>query len=93
MVNVSLVGCALRTLLLLLKPRTEPAPPVEVFGGLGVILTTRAFEKARKAAPGLDIYALEAEWRDWIRTKPLPNDPEAAFVGFCRKRQKMMGGA
>jgi len=30
-------------------------------------------------------------WRDWIRTKPLPNDPEAAFVGFRQKRQKMIG--
>jgi hypothetical protein len=33
-----------------------------------------------------------AEWRGWIKGKPLPNDPEAAFVGFYRKRQRRMAG-
>lgn len=73
-----------------LKPRREPLPEVEAMSGFGIVLSTRAYEKAKKAAPGLDIYALEAEWRDWIKGKPLPNDPEAAYVGFCRKRRGRM---
>jgi hypothetical protein len=76
-----------------LKPQATPAPTVEAGGGgFGILLSTRAYEKARKAAPRLDIYALEAEWRDWIKGKPLPNDPEAAFAGFCRKRARRMEG-
>jgi hypothetical protein len=76
-----------------LKSQPLPAPPEEAKAvGPRIALSTRAYEKARQAAPGLDIYALEAEWRDWIKGKPLPNDPEAAFVGFCRKRQRRMAG-
>jgi len=25
--------------------------------------------------------------KEGIEAKPLPNDPEAAYVGFCRKRR------
>ena len=44
------------------------------------------FEKAREVAPGWDIYALEAEWRDWASNKTPPKRPDAAFVAFCRKK-------
>jgi plasmid replication initiation protein len=45
---------------------------------------------ARKVAPGYDIHNLEAEWRDWLasKDKPLPENPDAAFVGFCKNRHK-----
>jgi hypothetical protein len=76
-----------------LKSQPPPPPPPEALsGGPRIVLSTRAYEKARKAAPGLDIYAVEAEWRDWMAGKPLPNDPEAAYVGFCRKRRQRMEG-
>lgn len=39
--------------------------------------------KAKQAAPGWDIDVLLAEWRDWM-TEP-PRNPDAAFIGFCRK--------
>lgn len=52
--------------------RTEVAP-----------LSSDAYHDARTVAPGWDVYYLEQEWRDWI-TEP-PRDPDAAFVGFCRK--------
>lgn len=75
-----------------LKPRPEaPPPPPGTGEGFGVQLNTRTYEKAKKAAPDFDIYGLEAEWRDWIEGRPLPNDPDAAFLGFCRKRQRGMG--
>jgi hypothetical protein len=47
-------------------------------------LSSDTFEKARAAAPGWDIYLLEQEWREWM--KEPPKFPDAAFVGFCRKR-------
>ena len=46
-------------------------------------LKGEVYELARDVAPDWDVYYLEREWRDWI-TEP-PRDPEAAFVGFCRK--------
>ncbi|SMF97749.1 Initiator Replication protein [Methylomagnum ishizawai] len=75
-----------------IKPRLEPPvpPPVEPMSAFGILLSTRTYEKAKQAAPDFDIYGLEAEWRDWIKGKPRPNDPDAAFVGFCRKRQRRM---
>lgn len=46
-------------------------------------LASDTYDKARRIAPGWDIYALESEWRGWI-TEP-PRNPDAAFLGFCRK--------
>ncbi|MEZ6104399.1 MAG: replication initiator protein A [Pirellulaceae bacterium] len=46
-------------------------------------LSADAYHDARLAAPGWDVYLLEQEWRAWM-TEP-PRNPEAAFVGFCRK--------
>lgn len=73
-------------------PQAKQETPT-VTGGFSPLLNTKAYEKAKKAAPGLDVYFLEQEWREWMRNKPLPNDPEAAFVGFCRKRYKNLGQA
>jgi plasmid replication initiation protein len=49
-----------------------------------------AYDEGRAAAPGYDIYALETEWRQfWVSSgKPALNSPAAAFVGFCRHRNK-----
>lgn len=41
------------------------------------------YHDARLEAPGWDVYHLEREWRDWITEAP--RDPDAAFIGFCRK--------
>ena len=53
-------------------------------------LSTYAYEQARAAAPGYDIHALESEWREFwaISGKPKLANVEAAFVGFCRSRNK-----
>lgn len=45
--------------------------------------SAEAYHDARTVAPGWDVYYLESEWREWI-TEP-PRDPDAAFIGFCRK--------
>ena len=40
-------------------------------------------ETARMIAPGFDVHQLEREWRSWL--PETPRNPEAAFLGFCRK--------
>jgi hypothetical protein len=50
-------------------------------------LKTDTFEKAKKVAPGFDIYFLVAEWREWIKRKgEHPKNPDSAFIGFCYKK-------
>jgi plasmid replication initiation protein len=49
-------------------------------------LKPETHEKARAAAPGWDTYALENEWRRWMKTPP--RDPDSAFIGFCRSAFK-----
>lgn len=46
-------------------------------------------EKARRAAPGFDVYALYSEWREFAaaQSEP-PRSLDAAFLGFCKKRAK-----
>ena len=46
-------------------------------------LDPEAYHDARAVAPGWDVYVLEQEWRDWM-TEP-PRNPNAAFIGFCKK--------
>ncbi len=60
-----------------------------MIGASDLFLRTETFEKAREAAPRLDIYYLEGEWREWIaKTGELPKDPDKAFIGFCRFKAK-----
>lgn len=53
-----------------------------------VRLHTSTYEKAKTAASGWDIYALEAEWKAWGRQQKHwpPKNPDAAFLGFCKQR-------
>ena len=52
-------------------------------------LAPETLEAARALAPGADVYALEAEWRSFAARTP-PRAPDAAFLGWVRKR---VGGA
>lgn len=69
---------------------TEQAAPVSSPlqpGGLSLPLT--AYDKAKVAAPGYDIYFLETEWKEWLmKTGKMPENPEAAFIAFCRKKSE-----
>lgn len=54
---------------------------------VGPPLKTETYEKARKAAPGWDLYDLERQWREWIAKKGVtPKRPDGAFIGFCRRK-------
>jgi hypothetical protein len=52
-----------------------------------VRLKTSTYEKAKHAAPGFDVYALEQDWQEWSAKKgEKPQNPDAAFIGFCKKK-------
>ena len=43
-----------------------------------------AYNDAREAAPGWDVYYLEREWRRWLGKNEIePKYPERHFVKFC----------
>ena len=67
----------------------EPVVIEEDAGAAVRPLAADVYARARAAAPGWDVRHLEREWRDWV-TEP-PRDPEAAFVGFCRKWYEKRG--
>ncbi|MDC7684398.1 replication initiator protein A [Asticcacaulis sp. BYS171W] len=50
-------------------------------------VSLETYEKAKAVAPGYDVYALEAEWRDMSLQvgEPVKN-PDAAFLGYCKFR-------
>ncbi|MGR3540521.1 MAG: replication initiator protein A [Hasllibacter sp.] len=64
--------------------RVRPAGPALD----GPRLSPAALERARMAAPGADVYALEAQWRAfWEETgRPSLRSPDAAFLGWVAKR-------
>lgn len=62
-------------------PRVGPPP---------LLLRTDTYEKARKVAPGFDVYALEQDWRAWLADKEPPKNPDAAFIGFCKKKYQQV---
>jgi plasmid replication initiation protein len=51
-------------------------------------LSGETFNEARIVAPTYDVYYLQQEWRDfWVDSgKPELKNPDAAFIGFCKKR-------
>ncbi|MDZ4093836.1 MAG: replication initiator protein A [Paracoccaceae bacterium] len=58
--------------------------------GDGPLLRAQTLATARDMLPGWDVYALEADWRDlWLRSgRPRLRAPDAAFLGWLRKREK-----
>lgn len=57
-------------------------------GAVRPTLKTDTYERARKVAPGLDVYALERDWIDFWETngRPAFKSADAAFIGFCKSR-------
>jgi hypothetical protein len=58
------------------------------FSLFDVRLKTETYERAKKLAPGWDIYGLVEEWKEWGQQHDgwPPKNPDAAFLGFCKKR-------
>ncbi|NCC23495.1 MAG: RepB family plasmid replication initiator protein [Alphaproteobacteria bacterium] len=74
---------------LFVHPKREPQ--VIEKSATAMRLRPETFEKARALAPGWDIYEVEREWREWITETP--RNPDAAFLGFCRKWAEIRGPA
>jgi len=55
------------------------------------LLMTEIYDKAKRAAPGWDVYFLEREWREWSAGKVPPHNPDAAFIAFCRQKFRREG--
>lgn len=72
------------------SPSPVPAPvaaPVLQFDVSSIKLKPGTYDEVREAAPGWDKYYLEQMWRSWMDqgvSEP-PRNPDAAFLGFCRK--------
>lgn len=60
-----------------------------------VYLKSATYAEAKQTAPGWDVYYLEQEWRSWMVDGGLdaPQNPDKAFVGFCRKWFEKRGRA
>ena len=52
------------------------------------VLDAETYHDARIVAPGYDVMRLEQEWQSfWVDTgKPVLKKPDAAFIGFCKRR-------
>lgn len=65
----------------------------EVSAAMGS-LSGDAYQQARSAAPGWDVYALESEWRIWCAKERIsPKRPAGHFVKFCQSWAKKRGAA
>jgi plasmid replication initiation protein len=64
------------------------AAAAQAQAGAGPALRAATLDQGRALMPGWDIYALEAEWRAlWGRSgRPPLRSPDAAFLGWLRKR-------
>lgn len=66
-------------------PVAEPAIALPLFRQR--YLSDKTISRVRQDFPGWDVYALQAEFNDWLGGKPdrQPTDYEAAFYGFVRQ--------
>ena len=74
-------------------PKPPINPVVATFKSPAIIkLKTETYEKAKQAAPDLDVYDVEKKWRKWLDKKgERPKNPDAAFIGFCRRVAQTVG--
>jgi plasmid replication initiation protein len=55
-------------------------------------LTEQTIANVRKDFPGWDVYAIKADFDEWLDTRPdIPDDYNAAFYGFARKWSARQG--
>lgn len=52
------------------------------------LISEDALARVREVAPGWDKYALAMTYREWMADKPRPRNPDAAFLGWCKKFTK-----
>lgn len=52
------------------------------------LVSEDALDKVRGVAPGWDRQYLAARYREWMSGKEFPSNPDAAFLGWCKKFTK-----
>jgi hypothetical protein len=63
----------------------------ERYLGLPATPSPALLDKARRAAPGFDIYELYREWLSFAESrKEPPKSIDAAFLGFCKSRARKL---
>ena len=66
------------------QAKVQPAPEREPIHFLR--LSTDTYEKAKRAVPGFDVYALEKQWQEFNAGREAEvRKPDAAFIAFCKK--------
>ncbi|MFQ5630657.1 MAG: replication initiator protein A [bacterium] len=70
---------------LVVRPRKAPANDMVQNGPY---LKTQTFENAEKILKphGLDKYAVQSEWLEWMNGREAPQNPDGAFIGFCKMK-------
>ena len=59
------------------------------FDGGRFHVAPETFNKARQAAPGYDIQSLYQQWQSFASSQAEPpRNPDAAFIGFCKRRHR-----
>lgn len=76
--------------MVLFRNRGALVPKAPEFTRKLLSLNSETYHDARSLAPGWDVLYLEREWLDW--STEAPRDPDAAFLGFCRKWYERRGG-
>jgi len=63
-----------------------PSPSIHDFP----VLDAETYHDAKTVAPGYDVYFLEQEWHNWWAEsgKPSLQDPDKAFIAFCKRRHE-----
>ena len=71
--------------ILRVTPRGQVIEPAD-----RLVLMPRTLDEARALRPGLDVYALEAEWQAWwVQTgRPPLRSPDKAFLGWVETRPR-----
>ena len=69
---------------------TTPIQELPLLNRMSRTLSERTITQIRAEFPDYDIYALQADFNEWIDEKPTrtPQDYEAAFYGFVRKHHQ-----
>jgi len=68
-----------------MRPKMRPAPPVQ--NRTYPPLKEETYAAAKKLAAGWDVYALEAEWRNWTQQKEIKIfQADKHFLAFCKRR-------
>jgi hypothetical protein len=75
--------------MVLFRNRGSLVPKTPEFSRQRMTLSSETYHDAKSLAPGWDVYHLEQEWLDWL--PETPRDPDAAFLGFCRKFYERRG--